>query len=57
VVVTNQQLYLMIGIPALAHAAMLGLLMVYLRFKFQAIDQRFDEVHRNFDRMARPKET
>ena len=54
---TNQQLYLMIGIPALAHAAMLGLLMVYLRFKFQAIDQRFDEVHRNFDRMARPKET
>ena len=56
-VVANQQLYLMIGIPALANAAMMGLLMVYLRFKFQAIDRRFDEIHRHFDRMARPEET
>ena len=59
---TNEQLYLAIGIPMLFNAAMMGLLIAYInaRFngfersvnqRFEAIDQRFDAIDKRFDDM------
>jgi hypothetical protein len=59
---TNVQLYLAIGIPILANAALFGLLLAYMnaRFdgmnesisrRFDAVNQRFDGVDRRFDDM------
>jgi hypothetical protein len=61
-VVTNEQLYMAIGIPLLFNATMLGLVIAYINAKigrletkvdvrFDAIDQRFDAIHRRFDDM------
>jgi hypothetical protein len=57
---TDTQLYLAIGVPILANAAMFGLLMAYInaRFdgirgefneRFNAVNQRFDGVNQGFD--------
>ena len=40
---TNEQLYLAIGLPMLFNAAMTGLLIAFLKKKFDRIDRRFDE--------------
>ncbi|HEX4592957.1 MAG TPA: hypothetical protein VH157_01720 [Bryobacteraceae bacterium] len=55
---TNEQLYLAIGIPVLFNAAMMGLLIAYMnsRFKqiderFRGVDQRFDAIDKRFDDM------
>lgn len=42
--VTNEQLYLAIGIPMLFNAAMLGLAVTLFSAKFAAIDKRFDDM-------------
>ena len=42
--VTNQQLYLAIGIPMLFNAAMLGLFAMHANARFDAIDRRFDDM-------------
>ena len=42
--VTNQQLYLAIGIPMLFNAALIGLLVALMSAKFGAIDKRFDDM-------------
>src|SRR5689334_3728772 len=42
--VTNQQLYLAIGIPMLFNAALIGLLVGLMNAKFGAIDKRFDDM-------------
>jgi hypothetical protein len=42
--VTNQQLYLAIGVPILFNAALLGVIMAYLSGQFSAIGQRFDDM-------------
>ncbi len=46
--VTNQQLYLAIGVPMLFNAAMLGivaaLFTAHLNARFDAIDRRFDDM-------------
>ena len=42
--VTNQQLYLAIGIPMLFNAALIGLLVALMNAKFGAIDKRFDDM-------------
>jgi hypothetical protein len=61
--VTNEQLYLAIGIPMVVNAGMIGLLLAYMNAKFEAVekrfvgvdqrfasvDQRFDDVGRRFD--------
>jgi hypothetical protein len=43
-VVTNQQLYLVIGIPMLFNATLIGLLLAVMNAKFAAIDKRFDDM-------------
>ncbi len=52
---TNVQLYLAIGIPILANAALIGLLLAYFNARFDgmsnSINHRFDAVDRRFDDM------
>lgn len=58
--VTNEQLYIAIGIPMLFNAALLGLVIAYINAKvdkveskfegrFEAIDARFDAVDARFE--------
>ena len=42
--VTNQQLYLAIGVPMLFNAAMLALFAMHVNARFDAIDRRFDDM-------------
>jgi hypothetical protein len=44
IVVTNQQLYLAIGIPMLFNAALMGVVVALFNSKFDAIDKRFDDM-------------
>jgi len=62
---TNQQLYLAIGIPMLFNATLIGILIAYVNAKFsginvrflsidrrfEAFDQRFDAINQRFDDM------
>lgn len=41
---SNSQLYLAIGIPMLFNALLIGLLISYVNAKFEAINQRFDDM-------------
>ena len=41
---TNEQLYLTIGIPILFNAALIGLVIAIFRTRFDAIDKRFDDM-------------
>jgi len=56
--VTNEQLYIAVGIPMLFNAALIGFVIAYInaRFgkvesKFEGIDKRFDAIDRRFDDM------
>ena len=49
--VTNQQLYLAIGIPLLFNAALIGLLVGLLNAKFSSVEARFDAIDKRFDDM------
>lgn len=42
--VTNQQLYLAIGIPMLFNASLIGFVVMHMNTKFAAIDKRFDDM-------------
>ncbi len=42
--VTNEQLYLTIGIPILFNAALIGLLITLFKTRFDAMDKRFDDM-------------
>jgi hypothetical protein len=42
--VTNQQLYLAIGIPMLFNATLTGLVVVLFNARFTGIDKRFDDM-------------
>jgi predicted ATPase len=46
---TNEQLYLAIGVPMLFNAAMMGLLIAYINAKFRIVDQRFEMVDKRFE--------
>ena len=48
---TNEQLYLAVGVPMLFNAAMMGLLIAYINAKFRIVDQRFEMVDKRFDDM------
>jgi len=61
-VVTNEQLYIAVGIPLLFNATLIGVVIAYVNAKFQgmeaklevrfdAIDRRFDAVDQRFDDM------
>jgi hypothetical protein len=41
---TNEQLYVAIGIPMLFNAAMIGILIAYMNSRFAGIDRRFDDM-------------
>jgi len=47
--VTNEQLYLAIGIPMLFNATLTGLVVALFNARFTGIDKRFDAVDRRFD--------
>ncbi len=42
--VTNEQLYLAIGVPMLFNAAMLSLFAAHVTTRFNSIDRRFDDM-------------
>ena len=44
VLVTNEQLYLAIGVPMLFNAAMLGLFAAHVTTRFNSMDRRFDDM-------------
>jgi len=48
---TNAQLYLALGVPMLINAAMIGLLVMYINARFEAMDRRFDGINQRFDDM------
>lgn len=41
---TNEQLYLAVGIPMLFNATLLGLVVLLVNAKFEGIDKRFDDM-------------
>jgi len=41
---TNEQLYLAIGIPMLFNAVLMGILFAYLKAKFDSLERRFDNI-------------
>ena len=44
---TDARLYIAIGVPMFFNALLIALLMAYIKAKFRAIEQRFDDM---FDR-------
>ncbi len=49
--VTNQQLYLAVGIPMLFNASLIGFVIMFMNAKFDAIDKRFTAIDKRFDDM------
>lgn len=49
--VTNLQPYLVIGIPMLFNATLIGLLLAVMNSKFDAVNARFDAIDKRFDDM------
>jgi hypothetical protein len=49
--VTNQQLYLAIGIPMLFNATLIGLVVALFNSRFTGIDKRLDAIDQRFDDM------
>lgn len=47
--VTNQQLYLAIGVPMLVNALLLGLLLSVMNAKFERVDARFAAMDKRLD--------
>jgi hypothetical protein len=58
--VTNEQLYILVGIPMLFNATLIGLVMAYINAmigkvesRFDAVDVRFESVNVRFDAVDR----
>ena len=51
--VTNEQLYLAVGIPLLFNATLIGVLIAYVNAKFQAFESRFDAIETRFNAIDR----
>jgi hypothetical protein len=51
-VVTNEQLYIVIGIPMLFNATLIGLLIAYINAKIGRVESKFDGVNSRFDSVA-----
>jgi hypothetical protein len=49
--VTNEQIYLAIGIPMLFNATLIGLVIAYINSKFSRNDTRLDAIDKRFDDM------
>jgi hypothetical protein len=48
-VVTNEQLYIAVGIPLLFNATLIGVVIAYVNAKFHGMEARFDAIDRRFD--------
>jgi hypothetical protein len=48
---TDTQLHLAIGVPILANATLIGLLVAYVNAKFDASQRNFEAINRRFDDM------
>jgi hypothetical protein len=48
-VVTNEQLYIAVGIPLLFNAAFFGFVIAYINARFSKSDARFDGMNQRFD--------
>lgn len=48
---TDTQLYLAIGVPVVSNAFLLGVLTLFIRAKFDAVDSRFSAMDKRFDDM------
>ena len=51
--VTNEQLYILIGVPMLFNATLIGLVIAYINARFGRSDARFDGIERRFDGIER----
>ena len=51
--VTNEQLYILIGVPMLFNATLIGLVIAYINARFGRSDARFDGIERRFDGIDR----
>lgn len=49
--VTNEQLYLAIGIPMLFNVTMIGFVVAYFNARFDKIEVRLDAIDKRFDDM------
>jgi hypothetical protein len=49
--VTNEQLYIALGIPMLFNATLIGFVIAYINSRFDKQDARFDSIDRRFDDM------
>jgi len=47
--VTNEQLYIVIGIPMLFNATLIGLVIAYINAKIGSVESKFDGVNSRFD--------
>jgi hypothetical protein len=47
--VTNEQLYIVIGIPMLFNATLIGLVIAYINAKIGKVESKFDGVNSRFD--------
>jgi len=52
-VVTNEQLYILVGIPMLFNATLMGFVVAYINARFGRVDARFDGMERRFDAVDR----
>jgi hypothetical protein len=48
-VVTNEQIYILIGIPMLFNATLIGLVVAFINARFGKVESRFDGVDARFD--------
>ena len=51
--VTNEQLYILVGVPMLFNATLIGLVIAYINARFGRSDARFDGIERRFDGIDR----
>lgn len=49
--VTSEQLYILVGVPMLFNATLIGLVIAYINARFGKVDARFDGIDKRFDDM------
>ncbi len=50
---TNEQLYIVIGIPMLFNATLIGLVIAYINAKIGRVESKFDGINARFDGIDR----
>ena len=51
--VTNEQLYILVGVPMLFNATLIGFVVAYINARFGRSDARFDSLDKRFDAIDR----